>query len=78
MTDHQSTNPYHGGRVYRIVWGAAGVLIAVLGIYVVFHGVVGLPVRIGAGVILTLLGADAIWAALQSKQSWLAEIVLFI
>lgn len=77
MTDHQNTNPYYGGHLYRIVWGVFDLFLAGLGIYVVFFGVVTLPIRIGAGLIITLLGANAAWSAIQSKSSWLAKLALF-
>lgn len=78
MTDRQDTDRYYAGGVYRIVWGVSGLLFAGLGICVVFFGVVDLPVRIGAGILITLLGANAVWSAVQSRQSWLAKIVPFI
>ena len=75
MTDHQGINPYHSGRVYRIVWAVFGLLLAGLGIYIVFFGIVDLPMRIGAGLLITLLGANAVSPSIQSKPSWPAKIV---
>ncbi len=78
MKDRQNPNPYFAGGVYRIVWAVTGLLFVGLGICVMFYGVVGLPIRIGAGVLLTLLGLDALWSSFQLKQSWLAKVFLFI
>ncbi|MEO8837474.1 MAG: hypothetical protein ABI351_02045 [Herbaspirillum sp.] len=77
MTDHQDRNPYYARTVYRIVWGVSGFFLACLGIFVVFFGVVDLPIRIGMGLVIALLGVDAVWSSIQSKPSWLAKLVLF-
>ncbi len=78
MTGRQRNNPYYAGGVYRAVWGAAGLLFVAFGLFVVLYGVVGLPIRIGAGLLIILLGAEAIWSTLKSKQSYLAKMFLFI
>lgn len=78
MTGQQSKNPYYAGGVYRVVWGAAGLLFVAFGLFVVLYGVVSLPIRIGAGMLIILLGAEAIGSALKSKQSYLAKMFLFI
>lgn len=78
MTDHQNTNLHCVGAVYRVVWGTAGLLFAGFGVCVIFVGVVSLPVRIGAGALAVLLGVNAVWSALQSKESWLARIFPFV
>lgn len=78
MKDRQNLNPYFAGGVHRIVWAVAGLLFVGLGTFVMFYGVVGLPIRIGAGGFFTLLGVDALWSSFQLKQSWLAKVFLFI
>ena len=78
MTEHQNASQHFSGRVYRVVWAVSGLLLASHGIYVVFLGVVNLPLSIGAGLLITLLGANAVWSSIRSKQSWLAMLVLFI
>lgn len=78
MPDEQSANPYYGRAVYRIVWGVFGLFLTCVGILVVLFGVVGLPIRIGAGLLITLFGANAVWSSILSKPSWAARFMLFI
>ncbi len=78
MNGQQSNNPYYAGGVYRAVWGAAGLLFVAFGLFVGLYAAVGLAVRMVAGVLIILLGAEAIWSALKSQQSFLAKIFLFI
>ncbi|HET7562389.1 MAG TPA: hypothetical protein VFJ87_08435 [Rhodanobacteraceae bacterium] len=78
MNGDQDINRYFSGPVYRIFSGLFGVFLVALGIGVIFFGVVSLPIRIGAGLLITLLGAETLWSAIQSKQSWLAKLGPFI
>lgn len=78
MTPSPKSAAYYSGRIYRIIWGVSGFLLTILGIYIVFYGVVDLLIRIVAGALITVLGVNAVWSAIQSKQSWLAVLVLFI
>lgn len=78
MTPSPKSAAYYSGRIYRSVWAVAGLFLAVLGFYIVFYGVVDLLIRIVAGALITVLGVNAVWSAIQSKQSWLAVLVLFI
>ena len=78
MRDHQNTNPHYVDAVYRTVWGIAGLFFAGFGVCVIFFGVVGFPVRIGAGLVAILLGVNAVRSSLQSQESWLARIFPFI
>ena len=78
MTDHQDADPYYARAVYRIVWGVFGLLLACLGVFVLFFGVVAPLARIGVGSVMTLLGIDAMWSSVKSKPSWLAGIIPFI
>lgn len=78
MTERKNASSYVRGAVYRIVWGSAGLLCLGLAICIVFYGVVGLSVRVGVGALLVVLGVDAVWSALHSKESWLARIFPFI
>ena len=77
MKDDQDINRYFCGSVYRVLSGLFGLFLTGVGIYVVFFGVVGLLVNIGAGVIIAMLGAETVWSAIQSKQSWLAKLAPF-
>ncbi len=74
MKDDQDINRYFRGRIHRVLSGLFGLFLTCLGIYVVFFGVVDPLIRIGAGLIITLLGAETVWSAIQSKQSWLAKL----
>ena len=78
MNQDQNTNRYFSGSVYRLLSGLFGVFLLVLGIYAVFFGVVDLPIRIVLGVLIAVLGAETIWSAIQSRQSWLAQLGPFI
>lgn len=78
MADDQDTNRYFSGGIYRILSGLFGIALTCLGIYVIFFGVVGPLVRTGAGLLIALLGVDAVWSAVQSRQSWLAKLVPFV
>lgn len=77
MKDDQNINRYFGGSFYRIFSGLFGLFLTGLGVYVVFFGVVGPLARISVGLLIALLGADAVWSAIQSKQSWLAKLAPF-
>ena len=77
MTEKTDPHRYHSGTVYRAVYGFVGLLLAGLGVYVVFFGVVEPLYRIGAGSLIALLGLNAVWSSLQSQPSWLARLVLF-
>ena len=65
---------YFSGSVYRVLSALFGLFLVVLGVYVVFFGVVSLHIRIGAGLLITLFGPEAIWSSIQSRQSWLAKL----
>ncbi len=78
MTELQSATPYYAGRVYRTVWGSFGLFLIGLGFCVLLFGVVDLEIRISAGLLITLLGANAVWSSVHSKPSWVAKIVPFI
>lgn len=78
MADDQDTNRYFSGGIYRILSGLFGIALTCLGIYVIFFGVVDPLVRTGAGLLIALLGVDAVWSAVQSRQSWLAKFVPFV
>jgi hypothetical protein len=78
MKDDQDISRYFSGPVYRILSGLFGIFLVAVGIGVIFFGVVSLPIRIGAGLLITLLGAETLWSAIQAKQSWLAKLGPFI
>lgn len=74
MADHRSVDSYYSGPIYRTLSGLFGLFLTGLGIYVVLFGVVDLPIRVTAGLLIALLGADAVWSAIRSKQCWLAKL----
>ncbi len=78
MTDPQNTPRYYDGRVYRVLSGAFGVFLVVVGIYVVFFGVVEPLICLVAGSLIALVGANTLWAAIQAKASWLFKLGPFI
>lgn len=74
MRDDQDINRYFSGSIYRLLSGLFGLFLTVLGIYVVFFGVVDLFIRIGLGLFIAALGAETVWSSIQSRQSWLAKL----
>lgn len=80
MSDDQDINDYFSGTVYRVLSGLFGLFLMGVGIYAIFFGVVGPLARISIGVVVvvTVLGAEALWSSIQSKQSWLARLAPFI
>ncbi|QOW24653.1 hypothetical protein [Lysobacter sp. H23M47] len=78
MTDEQNINRYFSGIIYRILSGLFGVFLTAVGIYVVFFGVAEPLIRVGLGLLITALGAETIWSAIRSRQSWLARLGPFI
>lgn len=74
MADGNSKGPYYAGKVYRIVWGSAGVLCVGMGLLVMFEGVVSMPLRLAIGWVLVLFGSEAVKASMQFKVSWLARL----
>ena len=78
MTDDQDIDRYFSGSVYRFLSGLFGLFLTVLGVYVVFFGAVDLVIRIGLGLLIAVLGAESVWSALRSRQSWLAKLAPFI
>jgi hypothetical protein len=74
MTDRENVNPYYGRGLYRVITGIFGLFLAGIGIYAAFFGVVNPVFRIGVGLLFALLGGNAVWSAIQSKESWLSKI----
>lgn len=72
MTDHHATHPFYARRAYRVITGVLGLLFAGVGVYVM--AVVDLPLRVGVGLLIVLLGANMLWAAIQTKASWLSKL----
>jgi len=77
MKDDKDTGRYFSGPAYRIFHGVFGLFLFFLGIYVIGFGVVGLLVRVGAGLLIALLGAEAVWSSLKSRESWLSKLSPF-
>lgn len=78
MKDDQDINRYFSGSVYRFLSRLFGLFLVAVGVYVIFFGVVSLPIRISMGLLITVLGAETLWSAIQSRQSWLAKLGPFI
>jgi small neutral amino acid transporter SnatA (MarC family) len=74
MTDRKNVNPYYSRGLYRVVTGIFGLFLAGVGIYVAFFGVVDPVFRFGGGLLFALIGGNAVWSAIQSKESWLSTI----
>ena len=78
MRDDRDADRYFSGNLYRLLIGLFGLFLMFLGIYVVFFGVVDPLIRVVAGVLISLLGAEAVWSAIKSKASWLARLALWV
>ena len=74
MSDQNNTTSYYARGFYRLFSGVFGLFLLGVGIYVVFFGVVEPLLRIGAGLLIALLGANAVWSAIQAKASWLSKV----
>ena len=74
MKQNKNIDHYFSGPIYRIFSGLFGIFLIAVGIAVLFIGVVAPILKLIFGVIIILLGADSVWAAIHSKQSWLAKL----
>lgn len=78
MADNRDINRYFSGTIYRVLSGLFGLLLIGVGIYAIFFGVVGVFARVSIGLVITVLGAEALWSSVHSRQSWLAKLAPFI
>lgn len=78
MAQDHDINRYYRGPIYRVLSGLFGVFLIAIGIYAIFFGVVGVLMRVSLGLLITLLGTDALWSALRSKQAWITRLGPFI
>lgn len=74
MTDHKNGKPYYGRGTYRVITGVFGLFLTGVGIYAAFFGVVDPIFRIAGGSLFVLIGGNAVWSAICSKESWLSKI----
>ena len=74
MKNDPDIERYFSGSVYRVLSGLFGLFLTVLGVYVVFFGVVDPFIRLVAGLLISLIGAETVWSSIQSRQSWLAKL----
>ena len=74
MKNEPDIDRYFSGTVYRLLSGLFGIFLVVVGIYAVFFGVVDLSIHIALGLLIAVLGAETVWAAVQARQSWLAQL----
>lgn len=78
MKPHDDIHRYFSARVYRWFSGVFGAFLVGVGIYAMFFGVMSPIVRISVGLLIAMLGAESIWSAVMSRQSWLAKFGPFI
>lgn len=78
MTDKHNIKRYYTGCVYRVLCAAFGLFLVVVGIYVMFFGVVDPLICIAMGLGIAVIGANTLWAAIQAKASWLFKLGPFI
>ena len=74
MKNDPDVDRYFSGSIYRILSSLFGFFLTLLGVYVVFFGVVEPVIRIAIGLLITLFGPEAIWSSIPSRQSWLAKL----
>ena len=74
MKQNKNIDHYFSGPIYRIFSGLFGIFLIVVGIAVLFVSVVAPILKLIFGVIIILLGAESVWAAIHSKQSWFAKL----
>ena len=78
MEDDKDIDRYFSGTIYRVLSVLFGVFLIAVGTYAIFFGVVDLFARVSIGLAITVLGAETLWSAVKSKQSWLAKLGPFI
>ena len=71
--EHQNTY-YYQGNVYRSLTALMGVLLLGVGIWAAFFTDASLMNRLVAFLIFGTVGANALIAALASKESWISKI----
>ena len=74
MADDQNTDRYYSGAVYRCFSLLFGLFLTGVGVYVIFFGVVDLPIRVLLGFFIALFGVNTVWSAIQAKAPWLAKL----
>ena len=74
MTKDQGTNRYFSSGLYRVLSAIFGLFLIGVGIFTVVFGVVVPLYRISLGVLIAVLGAQALWSAIRSKPSWLSQL----
>jgi len=74
MKYRRTANPYYTRSAYRLVSFVFGLFLTGVGIYAVFIDLVDPSLRTGAGLLITMLGANLAWSAVQSKISWLSKL----
>ena len=74
MSDPEGAPPYYSGRLYRLLTAGFGALLFVLGIYVALVADISLFWRVAAGLVLMLVGGNAVSSAATGRESWLSRI----
>ncbi|SFI17255.1 hypothetical protein SAMN05216206_1735 [Pseudomonas guineae] len=74
MTEPNEAKPYYKHRLYRLASAVFGLFLMGVGLYVLCFGVVDPAWRIGLGLLIALLGINALWAAIQAKAAWLRKL----
>lgn len=73
MTD-PSKPAYTSRQSYRLITAAIGLALFGLGIYILLFGPAGALIRVAIGIVLLLLGGNAMFAAWRSRESWLSRL----
>lgn len=70
----QDPDAYTSGPVYRVLSGLFGLVLVGAGLYVIGFTDASAVVRCGVGLVMGLLGVNAILAACRGTASWLSRI----
>ena len=70
----RTQQPFYARSLFRTVTGVLGLFLLGLGVYVLMWPAASGLLAKAAGVVLVLLGGNAVLAAWHGKRAWLARI----
>jgi len=72
--EQQNPDAYAAGPVYRVLSALFGLVLVAVGLYVIGWTEASAALRCGAGLVLVVLGGNALLAAWRGTPSWLSRI----
>ncbi|MDP2134247.1 MAG: hypothetical protein Q8J99_11600 [Sulfuritalea sp.] len=74
MTDPHPSQPFHTGKVYRLLTAGFGLFLSGVGLYAIFFADTATAVRYAGGAVLVLAAYNMVSAACRAKESWLSRL----